>query len=105
MCSLEQNTLSSLFSSGSATSILYGLPEIQKPDFVSKFQFRPIFAAYNNPSFKLAEFLVPTLQPYASNDHTLENSASFVSQLEQFNNTYSLFMSSFDIYFVKFDIL
>ena len=36
-------------------------------------------------------------QPYASNDHTIENSASFVSQLEQFNNTDSLSMSSFDI--------
>ena len=97
MCSLEQNILTSLFSSGSAPGILYGLPKIHKPDFASKFQFRPIFAAYNNPCFKLAKFLVPILQPYASNDHTVENSASFVSQLEQFNNTDSLFMSSFDI--------
>ena len=81
MCSLEQNILTSLFfSSGSAPGILYGLPKLHKPYFVSKFQFCPIFAAYKNPCFKLAKFLVPILQPYASNDHTIENSASFVSQ-------------------------
>ena len=97
MCSVEQNTLTSLFSSGSAPGILYGLPKIHRPDFVSKFQFRPIFAEYNNPCFKLAKFLVSILQPYASNDHTIDNSASFVSQIEQFNNTDSLFMYSFDI--------
>ena len=80
MCSLEQNILNSLFSSGSAPGISYSMPKIHKPDFAGKFQFRPIFAAYNNPCFKLAKFLVPILQPYSSNDHTIENSASFVSQ-------------------------
>ena len=38
-----------------------------------------------------------TLQPYATNEHTIDNSASFVSLLKQFNNTNSLYMSSFDI--------
>ena len=73
--SLDNNTLSSLFASGSAPGILYGLPKIHKPDFSSQFQFRPIFAAYNNPCFKFAKFLVPILQPYATNEHTIDNSA------------------------------
>ena len=95
--SLDNNTLSSLLASGSAPGILYGLPKIHKPDFRSQLQFRPIFAAYNNPCFKLAKFLVPILQPYATNEHTIDNSASFVSLLKQFNNINSLYMSSFDI--------
>ena len=35
MCSLEQNILTSLFSSGSAPGILYGLPKIHRPDYPS----------------------------------------------------------------------
>ena len=33
----------SLYVSGASPGILYGLPKIHKPDFSSKFQFRPIF--------------------------------------------------------------
>ena len=68
-----ENVFRSLLSTGTAPGILYGLPKIHKPDFSTKFQFRPIFAAYNCPSFKIAKYLVPILSPLTTNDFTLEN--------------------------------
>ena len=50
-----------LLATGSAPGILYGLPKIHSHNFNTKFQLRPIFAAYNNPCFKIAKFLVPHL--------------------------------------------
>ena len=52
---------------GSGPGILYGLPKIHKADFASKFQFRPIFAAYNTPSFNIAKYLVPVLSSLTTN--------------------------------------
>ena len=52
---------------GSSPGILYGLPKIHKADFSSKFQIRPIFAAYKTPSFNIAKFLVPVLASLTTN--------------------------------------
>ena len=95
--SISGDTLKTLHASGCAPGILYGLPKVHKPDFATNFQFRPIFAAYNNPCYKLAKFLVPYLTPYASNEYSLSNSYTFVSQLSEFENTEKLFMASLDI--------
>ena len=87
-----------LFASGSATGVMYGLPKIHKPDFANKYQFRPIFAAYNNPCFQLAKFLVPVLEPLTTNEYTVDNSYTFVSSLKQFEGQAdNLFMASFDV--------
>ena len=67
--------------SGSAPGILYGLPKVHKVDFSTKFQFRPIFAAYSNPCFKLAKFLVSHLSHLTRSDYTTDNSYSFVTSL------------------------
>lgn len=56
-----------IYVSGSSPGILYGLPKIHKSDFSEKNQMRPIFAAYNTPSFSLAKFLVPILSPFTTN--------------------------------------
>ena len=83
---------------GSAPGILYGLPKVHKVDFSTKFQFRPIFAAYSNPCFKLAKFLVSHLSHLTRSDYTTDNSNSFVTSLKQFdNNANNLYMTSFDI--------
>ena len=95
--SIPTETFNKLYATGSAPGILYGLPKIHKPDFATKFQFRPIFAAYNNPSFKLAKFLVPILSSFTTNEYTVDNSYSFVSSIQQFNNVQNYFMCSFDI--------
>ena len=95
---IPASTLNDLSSSGGAPGILYGLPKIHKLDFKDKFQFRPIFAAYNNPCFKLARFIVSVITPYVNNEFSVLNSSSFVSELQQFNHSDgNLFMTSYDI--------
>ena len=83
---LDNKDLKFLHASGSAPGILYGLPKVHKKNFNAKFQFRPIFAAYSNPSFKLAKYLVNVLAPFSTNEYTVTNSFSFVSELKQFSN-------------------
>ena len=61
--SLSADVYKKLLVSSSGPGILYGLPKVEKTDFFSKFKFRPIFAAYNTPSFGLAKYLVPVLAP------------------------------------------
>ena len=94
---LDDKDLKFLHASGSAPGILYGLPKVHKKDFSTKFQFRPIFAAYNNPCFKLAKYLVNVLAPFSTNEYTVTISFSFVSELKQFSNVNSYHMASFDI--------
>ena len=74
--------------------MLYGLPKIHKPDFKSKFQFRPILAAFNTPSFNL--FLAPTLS-LTTNEFTCKNSYQFSKDISTINISDSLHMASFDI--------
>ena len=66
---LSENVFRSLLSTGTAPGILYGLPKIHKPDFSTKFQFRPIFAAYNCPSFKIAKYQGPDTQKHLSSTY------------------------------------
>ena len=94
---LSENVFRSLLSTGTAPGILYGLPKIHKPDFSTKFQFRPIFAAYNCPSFKIAKYLVPILSLLTTNDFTLENSYSFGNALTVSNLSSKCFMASYDV--------
>ena len=89
--------LKELFASGSFPSILYGLPKIHKPDFSCKFQFRPIFSAYNTPSFKIARALVPVLSHFTRNCYTVDNTQAFVSSIKNISNADKVFMCSFDV--------
>ena len=82
---------------GSGPGILYGAPKIHKPNFSTEFPFRPIFAAYNTASYKLAKFLVTTLSPLTTNDYTIEKAYSFVNSISQVNNADKLYMVSFDV--------
>ena len=66
---LSYETYKSLFVSG--PGILYGLPKTHKPNFCAEFPFRPIFAAYNTASYKLATFFVPILAPLTTNEFTI----------------------------------
>ena len=88
---MHQNTLQLYI------GILYWLPLIHKPDFSIKFQFRPIFAVYNCPSFKIAKYLISILSPLTTNDFNLENSYSFVNALNESNSNSDCFMASYGI--------
>ena len=63
MSLLPDETYKKLYATGSGPGILYGLPKTHKANFASNYQLRPIFAAYNAASYKLAKFLVPVLLP------------------------------------------
>ena len=65
---IEEETLQQLHVSGSGPGILYGLSKIHKSNFAQNFQFRPIFAAFDTASYKIAKFLVPFLRPLSSNE-------------------------------------
>ncbi|KAG1698807.1 hypothetical protein GQR58_005637 [Nymphon striatum] len=90
-----------LFVTGSGPGILYGLPKIHKPDFSTKFQFRPIFAAYNTPSFKIAKYLVSILSNLTFNSYSAKDSfqwgTPFADEIRSFPNADSYFMASFDV--------
>ena len=95
--SLILHNAKQLFATGSTPGISYGLPKIHKSDFSTKFQFRPLFAAYITPSFKLARSLTPILSPLATNDYTVDSTHSFVSSFENISNADKMLMAPFDI--------
>ena len=94
---LSDDIYEQLYLTGSGPGILFGAPKIHKPNFSTEFPLRPIFAAYNTASYKLAKFFVTTLSPLTTNDYTIENSFSFVNSISQVNNADKLYMVSFDI--------
>ena len=77
--------------------ILYGLLEIHKPDFSTNLQFKPIFATYNGPYYKIAKYLVPFLSNLTTNEHTVDNSYHFFSIFNNVPNAHNLFMASYDV--------
>ena len=88
---ISSDTYNDLYCSGSSYSILYGLPKVHKNDV----PLRPILAAYNSPNFAIAKYLVPFLSDLASNQHSLNNSSSFASEILHQNPLY--YMVSFDV--------
>ena len=95
--SINDETYNKLYASGSSPGILYGLPKTHKADFSSKFQYRPIFAAYKTPTFNVAKFLVPLLSHLTMNEHTVENSYSFSKDIVSMQGSDNLVMASFDV--------
>lgn len=79
--------------SGSGLGIMYGLPKVHKDNA----PLRPILAAYNTPSYKLAKFLVPILEPLTINDYTVSNSYSFAEYVRSFRSKFLPHIASFDI--------
>ena len=47
--------------------------QVTLSDFSTKFQFRPILAAYNQASYKISKFLVHILSPLTTNQFTVSN--------------------------------
>ena len=78
---------------GASLGVIYGLPKVHK----NNTPLRPILAAYNTPSFNLAQFLVPLLEPFTKNEYTVPNSYSFCNFLKSFTPSTDLYMASFDI--------
>ena len=94
---IADQTYNKLHATGTGPGILYGKPKIHKSDFSSKFQFRPILAAYNQASYKISKYIVPILSNLTSNQYTVLNSAEFVSKIQNINDAGNFYMASFDI--------
>ena len=52
-------------------------------------------SAIGTPTYKLAKFLVPILEPLTTNEYTIKDSFTFVEELQSFDS--KLVMASFDI--------
>ena len=94
---LSDDQYKRLHVTGSGPGILYGQPKIHKRDFCTKFQCRPILAAYNLASYKIAKFIVPLLSNLTTNQYTILNSTEFSSKISSIPNADKLYMTSLDI--------
>ena len=91
------STYSRLYSPCSAPGIMYGLHKIHKSDFLTKYQFPLILAAYRQVCYKISKFLIPIFSPLTTNQFTVSNSSEFfriVLCSDKFNDFH---MASFDI--------
>ena len=72
---------------------MYGLPKIHKEGV----PLRPILAAYQTPSYKIAKFLIPLLEEYAKSIYTTKNSHEFQEHIANINLPSQSYMVSNDV--------
>ena len=89
--SISQEEYNDLYISGSSPPILYGQPKVHKDNIL----MRPILAAFNAASYKLAKFLIGFLQRFTTNQYTLKNSYEFKESLGQLNLPPNVTMATF----------
>ena len=82
-----------LYASGSTPGVMYGLPKIHKQNIPT----RPVLAAYNTASFKLAKFLVPILQPFTIGECSIKNSYDFFKEISRLSLPSEFHLASFDV--------
>ena len=79
---------------GSRFGILYGLCKVHKQLVDNCPPFRPIMSAIKTPTYNLAKFLVPLLEPITTNMYTVKNSFEFSKEIV--DQDAGLFMASLD---------
>ena len=80
---------------GSSIGILYGLCKVHKQLVDNCPPFRPIISAIKTPTYNLATFLVPLLQPITTNMYTVKNSFEFSKEIA--DQYLGLFIGSLDV--------
>ena len=70
---------------GLRPGIMYGLAKVHKIVTDGLPSFRPILSAIGTPSYKLAKFLVPMLEPLTTNEYTIRDSFTFAEELQSFD--------------------
>ena len=90
---ITTDTYRDLVPSGSRPGILYGLPKIHKPNC----PVRPIISAIGSFNHKVARFLVDLLSPLARGEYTIDNTFSFVQELQSLRFGSDVYMCSFDV--------
>jgi hypothetical protein len=89
---LHESSYKEIYASGTAPGVLYGLPKVHKENW----PIRPILSACNTPTYDLAKFLVPILNPITKNNFTVSNVFPFINELTQFK-AQNTFMATFDV--------
>ena len=90
---ITENVYSDLSPTGSRPGILYGLPKVHKENI----PIRPILSSIKTPSYNMSKFLVPLISYWSKNDYTVNDSLSFVKEIENYKCNNSDIMASFDI--------
>ena len=72
---------------------MYGSAKVHK--IVTDDNFRPILSAIGTPTYKLAKFLVPMLEPLTTNEYNIKDCFTFPEELQSFGSR--VVMASFDI--------
>ena len=80
---------------GSRFGIFHGLGEVHKKLVDNCPPFRTIMSAIKTPTYNLAQFLVPLLEPITTNMYTVKN--SFEVSKEIADQDPGLFMASLDV--------
>ena len=57
--------------------IMYDLAKVHKIFIDGLPSFRPILSAIGTPTYKLAKFLVPVLEPLTTNEYTVKDTFTF----------------------------
>ena len=90
---ITQKTYKDLYASHGSPGILYGLPKIHKPNI----PIRPIISSIGSFNRKLAQYLVPILNPIAINQYTVSKTSDFVDDLKQLHYQHDVYMASLDV--------
>ena len=80
---------------GSRFGILYGICKIHKCLIDNCPPFRPILSAIKTPSYNIAKYLVPLLEPITTNKFTIKNSFEFAKEFIEQDS--GLYMASLDV--------
>ena len=93
--SMSEETRRHLKSVGTRPGIMYGSYKVHKKCVDGCPPFRPILSVLQTPTYKLAKYLVPILEPLTTNKYTVKDSFTFATEIvEQDSNN---FMGSLDI--------
>ena len=92
---ISENDYKKLKPRGSSFGILYGLCKTHKKVLDKSPPFRCILSAIKTPSYSVAKFLVPHIEPITKNNFTVKNSFEFCKEICEQNSEY--FMASLGI--------
>ena len=79
--SMSKEMRKSIKPGGTRPGTMYGLCKVQKQEINGCPPFRPILLALQTPTYNLAKFLVPILDPLTKNEYTVKNSFHFAEEI------------------------
>jgi len=91
--SIDKDTYSHLFTSGSKPGVLYGLPKVHKTGC----PLRPILSAIGTLNYNISKYFVPILKTLTINEFTIHDTFSFVKTILDIPSADSYIMASFDV--------